>query len=104
MRVLVLLLFVAAAGVPGAACYDQPAIPAQHPLPCASDAAGECPTGFSCVAGKVCAPTTCRRSEDCPAGLVCAGRACAFPATDAAPATAADVAAPVPADAAGGRG
>jgi hypothetical protein len=59
------------------ACYQQPAVLPARPLLCASSqAAGECPKGFACIADRVCAPVICERNEDCPATLVCTSRGC----------------------------
>jgi hypothetical protein len=62
------------------ACYQQPALSPQRPLGCtSSEAKGECPKGYSCIANQVCAPDSCKRNEDCPAGLACTNRGCVIP-------------------------
>jgi hypothetical protein len=71
-------VLVAAAG-----CYQQPEIPRDRPLACASSDEGECPAGFVCVAGRVCAPRQCAADPDCPVGLVCSRSACGLPGTAA---------------------
>lgn len=59
------------------ACYTQPALTPQSPLRCDLAASkGECPAGYSCVTGGVCAPSICRADVECPGGFVCAGRVC----------------------------
>jgi hypothetical protein len=64
------------------ACYQQPEIPRDKPLACASDEPGECPAGFSCIANRICAPQACMLSEDCPEGLVCGRDGCGLPGAD----------------------
>jgi hypothetical protein len=77
LAVFALLLVVAG-------CYDQPEIPRDKPLSCTSPDESECPTGFVCVANRVCAPRQCMTEADCPVGLVCARSACVVPAPVAA--------------------
>ena len=63
-------------------CYQQPKIPTDKPLPCESDQPGECPTGFTCIDHRVCAPQTCVLSNECPEGLVCGRNGCGLPGAD----------------------
>jgi hypothetical protein len=66
-------------------CYEQPVIPPDKPLSCGgTDAAGECPKGFTCIGNRVCAPMSCEDNSSCPAGLVCTGRGCLLPTMDGA--------------------
>ena len=64
-----------------AGCYQQPVLSATRPLRCFnSDASGECPAGYQCVANQICALKSCASREDCPAGLVCSSsRGCVIP-------------------------
>jgi hypothetical protein len=62
------------------ACYQQPELSPQRPLRCtSSQAKGECPKGFACIADRVCAPTSCESNADCPQGLACTSRGCVVP-------------------------
>lgn len=64
-------------------CYDQPVISRDKPLTCAADVPTECPTGFTCVANRFCAPRSCNSmTNPCPVGLVCAGSRCQLPGSD----------------------
>jgi hypothetical protein len=58
-------------------CYDQPTVPRDKPLSCASTADDECPTGYACIANRVCALKICASDLDCPVGLVCPRGSCA---------------------------
>jgi hypothetical protein len=81
VRISLVFFLSALASLP--ACYQQPVIPPDKPLSCSNpDAAGECPKGFNCIGGRVCAPTNCENNDECPAGLVCTGRGCVLPGTD----------------------
>jgi hypothetical protein len=62
-------------------CYEQPTVPRDKPLSCASADEAECPTGYVCIANRVCAPRMCASDLECPAGLACARGACALVAT-----------------------
>jgi hypothetical protein len=70
----VLLVFLSAIAVGGAACYQQPPIPRDKPLRCSSQQEGECPVGFRCIALGLCANINCASDDDCPRGLVCTER------------------------------
>jgi hypothetical protein len=65
-----------------AGCYDQPTVPRDKPLACKSNDEGECPTGYSCIANRVCALRLCGSDLDCPLGLACLGNSCGLPVTD----------------------
>ena len=94
----VILLSILAVGA-AAACYQPPRIPRDKPLTCSSADPAECPTGFVCIANKVCAPDSCEDEEDCPDGLVCTRMGCLPPGVDAG---GADAGGGSPADAGGG--
>ena len=64
-------------------CYDQPTVPRDKPLSCASTDDGECPTGYACIANRVCALRLCVSDLDCPVGLACVHTSCGLPVTDA---------------------
>jgi hypothetical protein len=75
---LALLLLLGLVG-----CYDQPTVPRDKPLSCASTDDGECPTGYACIANRVCALRLCVSDLDCPLGLACVHTSCGLPVTDA---------------------
>jgi hypothetical protein len=79
--ILALLLLSTAAA---AGCYQQPLVPRDKPLRCASPDDGECPTGFRCIASSgVCALEDCDTDDDCSQGLVCTRQTgCDLPGPD----------------------
>jgi hypothetical protein len=65
-----------------ASCYDQPTVPRDKPLSCSSGDDGECPTGYACIANRVCGLRLCASDLDCPVGLACVHTSCGLPVTD----------------------